>query len=177
MAELSCFIIERSDKHTVFARLRSHFSFRISFFLHQKVEHNTGMKQASIHGWIKAAVYHALICGMLMLELSGFGQAQVSTEAKVFGPDVLSAGEVFRGSFTPDGRSFYFFKKVAPGEEEYRIFVSHLKNNQWSEPVRVDLGGDYSDTYPAISKDGKRMAFASYRPVPGVEQKKPNAHL
>jgi Tol biopolymer transport system component len=133
---------------------------------------------------ITPLAYHFFLSSIIAMQLAVFGQTQASLtsppmadEPKLFGAGVLSVGEIFRGSFTPDGRSFYFFKKVTPEQEEYRIFVSHLKNKQWSEPVRVDLGGDHSDTYPAISKDGKRMAFASYRPVPGVEQKKPNAHL
>jgi len=98
-------------------------------------------------------------------------------EPEVFGTDVLSKGEVYRGCFTSNGRSFYFFKKVTRGQEDYRIFISHLAGGKWSEPQRVSLGGEYSDTYPAISKDGKRLVFASYRPAPGDTSAKPNAHL
>ena len=99
------------------------------------------------------------------------------TEPEVFGPGVLSAGEVYRGCFMPNGREFYFFKKVTPGQEDYRIFVSRLTGGTWTEPRKVNLGGDYSDTYPAIAKDGRRLVFASYRPAPGDTSKKPNAHL
>ncbi|MBL8203186.1 MAG: PD40 domain-containing protein [Blastocatellia bacterium] len=98
-------------------------------------------------------------------------------KAELFGGGVLSVGEVYRGSFMPDGRTLYFFKKVTPEQEDYRIFVSHLREGKWSEPERVMLGGDYSDLYPAISKDGKRMVFSSYRPAPGDTSPKPNAHL
>ncbi len=98
-------------------------------------------------------------------------------QAEVFGPGVLSTGQVYRGCFAPDGRTFYFFKKVAADREDYRIFVSRLDNGKWLEPQRVNLGGDFSDTYPALSKDGQRMIFASYRPAPGDSSKKPNAHL
>ena len=30
----------------------------------------------------------------------------------------------------------------------------------------MDLGGDYSDLYPSISRDGRRLVFTSYRPFP-----------
>jgi hypothetical protein len=96
---------------------------------------------------------------------------------QVFGPGTLSTGEVYRGCFTPDGRAFYFFKKVTPDREDYRIFVSHQINGRWGAPDQVRLGGDFSDLYPAISKDGKRMVFSSYRPAPGDSSAKPNAHL
>ena len=101
-------------------------------------------------------------------------------QPEVFGPGVLSTGtegSVYRGSFAPDGRTFYFFKNVTKGQEDYRIFVSRHFNGEWTEPVRLNLGGDYSDLYPAISKDGKRMVFSSYRPAPGDTSPKPNAHL
>jgi Tol biopolymer transport system component len=110
-----------------------------------------------------------------------FGIATAQTNRQpapvLFGEGVLSVGEVYRGSFAPDGRSFYFFKKVTPNQEDYRIFVSRLVNGAWTRPERVVLGGDFSDLYPSISKDGKRMAFSSYRPAPGDTSPKPNAHL
>ena len=100
-----------------------------------------------------------------------------AVQPAVFGAGVLSVGEVYRGCFAPDGRAFYFFKKVTPGREDYRIFVSHPTGGQWSEPAQMRFGGDFSDLYPALSKDGRRLVFASYRPAPGAGSSKPNAHL
>ena len=94
-----------------------------------------------------------------------------------FGAGVLSgAGEIYRGSFSPDGRTFYFFRKVGPGED-YRIVVSERAGDSWSAPEVVRLGGEFSDLYPSVSRDGRRMVFSSYRPVPGASGGKPNAHL
>lgn len=101
-------------------------------------------------------------------------------------PDTISAfgdtrfqNQVFRGSFSPDGSTFYFFKKIDPQKEEYRIYQSSKDGEKWSDPQLVHLGGDYSDLYPSISKDGKRMVFSSYRPVPKEYQSTDakNAHL
>lgn len=100
-----------------------------------------------------------------------------SKQPEVFGPRVLSVGNVYRGTFTPDGRTFYFFKNVTKDQEDYRIFMSRLVNGQWTEPQRVNLGGEYSDTYPSISSDGRRMVFTSYRPAPGDKSSKPNAYM
>ncbi len=41
---------------------------------------------------------------------------------EVVAPGVLSAGEVYRGTFTPDGATLYFFRKTGSGET-YRIFT------------------------------------------------------
>lgn len=103
--------------------------------------------------------------------------SSAAEQPEIFGPGVLSVGEVFRGSFAPDVRTFYFFKKVAQSPERYRIFESRIVDGQWTEPSVVDLGGEHSDLYPSISKDGKRMVFASYRPAPGDTSAKPNSHI
>ncbi len=120
-----------------------------------------------------------LVCivGMFCLLLDCTTLAQQAVQPEVFGPGILSTGEVYRGSFAPNGRTFYFFKKVTPDREEYRIFRSHLAGGKWSEPERIRLGGDYSDLYPTLSKDGKRLVFSSYRPAPGDTSEKRNAHL
>ncbi len=76
-------------------------------------------------------------------------------------PDTL-----FRGSFAEDGDAFYFFRKVTPGEEDYQIFVARRDGEGWGAARRVDLGGDHSDLYPAVSPDGGTLVFSSYRPLP-----------
>jgi L-ascorbate metabolism protein UlaG (beta-lactamase superfamily) len=114
------------------------------------------------------------ILGIAALWLGAAG-AQ-STRPDVIGPGVLSAGEVYRGTFTPDGATLYFFKKTGSGET-YRIFTSSRTAGVWSTPSVVDLGGEFSDLYPALSRDGRRLVFSSYRPVPGQAGAKPNAHL
>jgi hypothetical protein len=88
-------------------------------------------------------------------------------QPEVFAPDVLSTGNAWKGSFAQDGRSFYFFMKQPTGKENYRIQVSRRQGDAWTAPERVDLGGDFSDLYPTVSPDGRRLVFVSYRPAPG----------
>ncbi|REJ75615.1 MAG: hypothetical protein DWQ47_09095 [Acidobacteria bacterium] len=86
-------------------------------------------------------------------------------------------GSAYRGTLDPDGNSLYFFRKMDPRAEDYRIFRTDRKNGKWTPAVQVDLGGDHSDLYPSISRDGKRMVFASYRKAPGDTSDKPNSHI
>jgi hypothetical protein len=130
-------------------------------------------------------------CGLALALLVLFGGAsrlsgaQTNTIAgrasapqpAVFALGVISVGNVYRGSFTPDGRGFYFFKNVTPGQEDYRIFVSHLRSGGWTQPEKVKLGGEYSDMYPAISRDGTHLVFSSYRLAPGATADRRMAHL
>jgi len=107
---------------------------------------------------------------------AGAGASSSNRGPEPVGPGTLAAGEVYRGSFGPDGNTLYFFKKVGE-DESYRIFSSARTPDGWSAPARVDLGGEFSDLYPSISRDGRRMVFSSYRPVPGAAGGQPNAHL
>jgi len=107
------------------------------------------------------------------------GGAAEESAVEPFESDLLATDNVFRGTFAPDGRTFFFFRKVAkqPNEEDYRILQSRLVNGRWTAPTRVTLGGEYSDLYPTISPDGRRMVFSSYRKAPGDTSSHPNAHL
>jgi hypothetical protein len=47
--------------------------------------------------------------------------------APVLGPSNVSVGNVYRGSFEPDGKTLYYFKKTgAPASEDYSIFRTRL---------------------------------------------------
>jgi hypothetical protein len=95
-----------------------------------------------------------------------------------FAPGIVSGENVWKGSFTPDGDTLYYVRRVPGGPESYGIFASRKqRDGSWSAPARVPLGGDFSDLYPALSPDGKRLVFTSYRPVPGDASPHPNASL
>ena len=109
----------------------------------------------------------------------GDGDAESESVVEPFNNDLFATDNVFRGTFAPDGRTFFFFRKVAqdPRDEDYRIFESRLVDGHWTRPTRVSLGGEYSDLYPTITPDGRRMIFASYRPASGDTSSHRNAHL
>jgi hypothetical protein len=121
----------------------------------------------------------------LLVALTVFGCARTNDgptdpgqwQPELFAPKTISTGNVYRGAFTPDGQSFYFFKNVREGQEDYRIFRSIRVGARWSDPVQISLGGDYSDLYPTISPDGERIVYSSYRPAPGDTSSAPNANL
>lgn len=118
----------------------------------------------------------SLQCIALLIPLA-FPPAVAHAQAEVFAPGVVSDSNVWKGSFDPDGRTFYYFRKVGRGED-YRIFVTRQGPAGWSTPERITLGsGDYSELYPAISPDGQRMVFLTYRPYPGDTTSHQNSYL
>lgn len=88
--------------------------------------------------------------------------------AAVFAPGVISTRDYERdGTFTPDGRTFYFTKRtIWPGFST--ICVSYLKNGKWTTPAVAPFSGQYADLTPFVSADGSRLYFASHRPAEGV---------
>jgi dienelactone hydrolase len=103
--------------------------------------------------------------------------AGVPVEATAFAHELADSARLYRGTFSADGRTLYYFRKITPGQEDYRIYVSALGDRRWAPGRRLDLGGDFSDLYPSVTSDGKRMVFASYRPAPGDTSSQRNAYL
>lgn len=78
--------------------------------------------------------------------------------------ELLLAG----ATFSPDERSVYFTRYSAFTVEAVKtILVSHRSGDEWSDPVPVSFSGRWSDTTPFVSPDGRRLYFASNRPVKG----------
>lgn len=88
--------------------------------------------------------------------------------ADIFAPGVISTRDYERdGSFSPDGKSFYFTKRTM-WPYFSAICVSRLHDGAWSEPEIASFSGQFGDATPFVSTDGKRLYFASRRPVNGV---------
>ena len=87
--------------------------------------------------------------------------------ARLFAPGVISteADEV-GAAFHPDGRTLYFTRRspTTSTPTVSVIFVSRFENGRWSMPEVAPFSGRYRDSSPAISPDGSRLFFFSYRP-------------
>jgi len=87
--------------------------------------------------------------------------------ARIFGQDNISTGDfVFNTSFTPDSKTLYFSKSTI-NFGYIAIFYAVNNGSGWSEPKAVNFTGIYRDTDPFVSADGKRLYFASDRPLDG----------
>jgi hypothetical protein len=82
--------------------------------------------------------------------------------AVVFAPGVVSTGDVFASTFTPDGRMVVFTKFSLP---RMTLMASHLVNGNWTAPVPLPFSGTYRDLDPSFSPDGSRLYFSSWRPT------------
>lgn len=82
----------------------------------------------------------------------------------VLGPGIISTGlQETSVAMTPDDNTVYFMRSDF-AEKDDTILVSHRKGKQWSVPEVASFSGQWHDSEPALSPDGKRLYFVSNRP-------------
>ncbi len=86
----------------------------------------------------------------------------------IFGDGVISTRDYESSiTFEPDGQTAYFVKSL-PDLSFRVIVVSRFAKGKWSTPEVAPFSGQYSDTDPFVSPDGKKLFFASRRPIEGA---------
>ena len=118
----------------------------------------------------------ASVCAMAYLgvwAVTGVAAAYVDTlpppaaTPQMFAPGVVSTRDYERdGSFSPDGRTFYFSKRTI-WPYFSAICVTHLEDGHWTTPEVASFSGEWSDVSPFVTADGRALYFASRRPVNG----------
>ena len=90
-------------------------------------------------------------------KLELIGEGTVSTDQDEFGamPD-------------KDWTTIYFNRSI-PAHYHYVMYVSHFKNGTWSVPETLPFSGEYRDSDPVVSTDGRTLYFVSDRPAQGLE--------
>jgi hypothetical protein len=91
------------------------------------------------------------------LNLELIGEGTVSTDQDEFGavPD-------------KDWTTLYFNRSI-PAHYHYVMYVSHFENGKWSVAETLPFSGEYRDSDPVLSVDGRTLYFVSDRPAEGLE--------
>lgn len=120
---------------------------------------------------MKASLYGAAL--LLLATGCWFSNAAMQSEARavIFGDGVISTRDYESSiTFEPDGRAAYFVKSTA--DLTFRAIVfSRFEKGKWTTPDVAPFSGQYPDTDPFISPDGKKLFFASRRPIEGTTPK------
>lgn len=88
-----------------------------------------------------------------------------SPQGELIGPGVISTGmQETSVAMAPAGNTLYFMRSDF-GEKDDTIMVSHRRNGHWSQPEVATFSGQWHDSEPAFSPDGRRLYFVSNRPV------------
>jgi len=120
------------------------------------------------HRAIFIALRPLLLCAPLVFLKA---PPQSPPQAKLFAEGVINTdADEYGPAFTPEGKTLYFTRRVNRRDSEF-IYASRLENGKWSTPELAPFSGKYFDKEPFVTPDGKRIFFASLRPVDGVEPK------
>jgi hypothetical protein len=88
-----------------------------------------------------------------------------SPQGELIGPGTVSTGlQETSVAMTPDGETLYFMRSDF-GEKDDTILVSHRQDGHWTKPEVASFSGQWHDSEPALSPDGKRLYFVSNRPL------------
>ena len=114
---------------------------------------------------LAAASTHAQEVGFPKLTGPYLGQKPSGMTPEIFAPGIISTKEYkdFSGTFTPDGREYYFFRFA----EGAGMIVTRLQNGVWTVPEPASFNTEYIDNEPHITPNGQIMFFNSNRPFPG----------
>ena len=93
---------------------------------------------------------------------------QTKFAPEIFAPGIISSDlDESGGSFSPDGKSFYFVRRSAytTAPPIGIICFSVLKDGTWTRPEIAPFSGTYVDGPSCFLPDGKRLSFGSKRPT------------
>jgi dipeptidyl aminopeptidase/acylaminoacyl peptidase len=119
------------------------------------------------------------ICGVLFLLVTGsfanFAGAaprpkpEAVIEPEMVGKDVISTSEDEFGAMPDKDWTVMYFDRSIPAHYHYVMYQSLSKNGKWRTPEVLPFSGEYRDSDPVVSLDGKTLYFVSDRPAKGLE--------
>jgi hypothetical protein len=103
----------------------------------------------------------------------GFAAPQPDVEAsarvEMIGEGTISTSQDEFGAMPDKDWSTLYFARSVPTHYHYVMYVSHKQKGKWSKPEVLPFSGEYRDSDPVISDDGKTLYFVSDRPAAGLE--------
>jgi len=122
------------------------------------------MKRLTLIGFLLLAVIAVDAQQTEFPKLSGpyLGQKPPGTTPEIFAPGIVSSAQFidFKGSFSPDGDEYYFYRLSHPSDELIpTIFFTKIENGTWTEPVPLQISKGTRAFHPCISSDGKWLFF------------------
>jgi hypothetical protein len=100
----------------------------------------------------------------ILVAMSGVATA-ADGAGHLVGPGVISTGlQETSVASTRDGNTLYFMRSDF-AEKDDTILVAHRDGGRWSAPQVASFSGQWHDSEPTLSPDGKRLYFVSNRPV------------
>jgi len=106
-----------------------------------------------------------------------FGMKKPGLAPEIFAPGLVSTeqGFEFAGTFTPDGKEFFFTQRGFGWGQ--RVRYTKCVNDQWLEPDMAPFTYDAFEYEPHVSPKGKKVFYGSRRPLPGTNALSNNSEI
>lgn len=88
---------------------------------------------------------------------------------ELVGEGVISTSQDEFGAMPDQDWTTLYFDRSIPAHYHYVMYVSHNRDGKWTTPEVLPFSGEYRDSDPVISADGKTLYFVSDRPAPGLQ--------
>ncbi len=94
------------------------------------------------------------------IEGAYLGQKPPGSTPEIFAPNIVSTGfdELF-GTFTPNGKEFYY---IQAGPPIWTINIIKQENGKWLKPQVAEFSGSYTSKF-CLSPDGNEVILTSFR--------------
>ncbi len=114
---------------------------------------------------------------LMMISCFTYGQMRIDFQNPPGEPGLLAEGFISSPinerdfALSPDGIEIYYTISTPQSTFQTIVFSQKDKAGKWSAPEVVSFAGKFSDLEPALSADGKKLYFASNRPLEGSNPK------
>jgi hypothetical protein len=88
---------------------------------------------------------------------------------EMIGEGTISTSQDEFGAMPDKDWTTIYFDRSIPAHYHYVMYVAYNRDGKWSTPEVLPFSGEYRDSDPVVSTDGKTLYFASDRPAPGLE--------
>jgi hypothetical protein len=89
--------------------------------------------------------------------------------AEMIGQGVISTSQDEFGAMPDKDWTVMYFDRSIPAHYHYVMYVSRFEKGKWQPAKVLPFSGEYRDSDPVISVDGKTLYFVSDRPAKGLE--------
>lgn len=114
-----------------------------------------------------------LFLSVLALVVASSGAArphpEAATEPEMIGEGVISTDQDEFGAMPDKDWTVMYFDRSIPAHYHYVMYASRFEHGRWTTPEVLPFSGEYRDSDPVISVDGKTLYFVSDRPASGLE--------
>lgn len=107
--------------------------------------------------------------------INGLTQYQGFDSVSDFAPELWIKDNTFKGSFSDDYKTFYFFRKIAPDIEKYVPYQSNFSVEKWMEPEIADYYDEKNSyTYQLKVPNTNELYFLSNKKTKADTSSTPN---